>query len=75
MLCVSLCADAPAEETPAPAAPAVAAGEVEAEDYDEATPNILYNYPAWKTFPVRVNNLAPNTTSEELLKAFALVSE
>jgi len=64
--------DVPAAEPPAPVA---SAEEVDGDgDGGEDPSTTVYNYPAWKTFPVRVNNLAPTTKAEDLMKAFALVS-
>jgi hypothetical protein len=52
------------------AAAAAAADDREGEEDD---PKAVLSYAAWKTFPVRVNGLHPETSPEELRAAFAKV--
>lgn len=54
------------------AAAAAAAEEAALEDED---PKAVLSYAAWKTYPVRVNGLHPDTTPQELREAFAKVRD
>ncbi len=52
---------------------AAAAAASDEGAWEEEDPKAVLSYAAWKTYPVRVNGLHPDTTPEELRAAFAKV--